>query len=85
METLRRLLVLLAYTLGGGIVLVCVIAAVVSPFDGEDLLISLYALLSATFFSGLTWAIVKAINWIFQHGEEKDAKRVDVTIKDDRG
>ena len=85
MEPLRRLLVLLTYIVGGGAVSISLIAAVLMPFAGENLLISLNALLFAVVVSGLTWAIVKAINWIFQYGEQKDAKRVDVTIKDDRG
>lgn len=63
----------------------CILGGFIAPLMGADVIESLMFIPLGLFFAVLTWAIVKAINWIFQHGEEKDAKRVDVTIKDDRG
>ena len=85
MEPLRRLLVLLAYTLGGGIAVFCILGTFMTPFMGMSVKESRLFIPLGLFFAVLTWAIVKAINWIFQHGEQKDAKRHDVTIKDERG
>lgn len=85
MEPLRRLLVLLAYIFGGGMAVFLILGGFIAPLMGAEVIESLMSIPLGLFFAVLTWAAVKAINWIFQHGEQKDATRLDVKLKDDRG
>ena len=62
MEPLRRLLVLLAYTLGGGIAVFCILGTFMTPFMGMSVKESLLFIPLGLFFAVLTWAIVKAID-----------------------